>query len=174
MIAIWDTVEIQIIRAKVHVALDHQKQAKDELSSAMNFNPRKPDELLGWPVIQKIVGDTNDAWKLYKKVLFNDPKNCEALLGLAEIASDREEWDAVMMNTKVVLAQIPLSFEAARLQAKRSKSSNVMTSLYIWQNRWLQGILMIDFCHTTLQILFSGKGLRILHLCCQPCAEIRS
>ena len=111
-------IEEKIIRAKVYVALDQKKQAKDELSSAMNFNPRKPDELLRIAGLQEIVGNTNDARKLYKKVLFNDPKNCEALLGLAKIASDREEWDAVMMNTKVVLAQKPLSFEAAKLQAK--------------------------------------------------------
>ena len=72
-------IEEKIIRAKVYVALDQKKQAKDELGSAMNFNPRKPDELLRIARLQEIVGNANDARKLYKKVLFNNPKNCAPL-----------------------------------------------------------------------------------------------
>ena len=104
-----ESIEEKIIRAKVYVALDQKKQAKDELSSAMNFNPRKPDELRGLPV-------SRDRWQCGDARLKESPiqqsKNCEALLALLKLPQT-VKWDAVMMNTKVVLTQKPLSFEAA-------------------------------------------------------------
>lgn len=115
-------VEKNIIRAKVHVSLDQLNQAKDALNSAMQANPSKPDDLLRIAGLQQIVGSATDAQKLYKKVLFNNPKHCEALLGLAAIAADHEEWDVVIVNTQIVLKQNLASFEACNLQAKALES----------------------------------------------------
>ena len=115
-------VEEKIIRAKVHISLDQINEAKDALNSAMLFRPSKPDDLLSIAGLQQIVGNATDARKLYKKVLFNNPKHCEALLGLAAIAADYEEWDAVITNTQIVLKQNPVSIEAGNLQAKALES----------------------------------------------------
>ena len=46
-------------------------------------------------------------------MLFDDPNNCEALLGLAEIHRARKDWDAVMIDTAVILDQFQLIFGQA-------------------------------------------------------------
>ena len=99
----------------------------------MQANPSKPDDLLRIAGLQQIVGSATDAQKLYKKVLFNNPKHCEALLGLAAIAADHEEWDVVIVNTQIVLKQM-LLLKRVICKRRRSKALNVTTSSCIWQS----------------------------------------
>ena len=113
-----DTVEVQIILARVHMALGHHEEAKEALKAALSLNPRKPETMLALAGMQKALGETKDATSLYKKVLFDDPNNCDALLGLAEIHWAREDWDAVMMNTAIILEQFPAHLKAGHLQAR--------------------------------------------------------
>ncbi len=54
---------------------------------------------------------------LYKKVLFDNPNNCDALLGQAEIHRELQDWDAVMINCGIVLEQFPAHLTAGALQA---------------------------------------------------------
>ena len=61
------------------------KRRREALKTALSLNPRKPETLLALAGIQTALGETKDAMALYKKVLFDDPNNCDALLGLAEI-----------------------------------------------------------------------------------------
>ena len=117
-----DTVEVQIVLARVHMALGHHEEAREALKTALLLNPRKPETLLALAGIQKALGETKDAMGLYKKVLFDDPNNCEALLGLAEIHRARKDWDAVMIDTAVILDQFPAHLRAGHLQAAALES----------------------------------------------------
>ena len=100
------------------MALGHHEEAKEALKAALSLNPRKPETVLALAGMQKALGETKDATSLYKKVLFDDPNNCDALLGLAEIHRAREDWDAVMMNTAIILEQFPAHLKAGHLRAR--------------------------------------------------------
>ena len=122
-----DTVEVQIILARVHMALGHHEEAKEALKTALSLNPRKPETVLALAGMQKALGETKDATSLYKKVLFDDPNNCDALLGLAAIHLAREDWDAVMMNTAIILEQFPAHLKAGHLRARALESLTGLT-----------------------------------------------
>ena len=112
-----NTVEVQIVLARVHMALARHEEARKALKTALSLNPRKPETLLALAGIQAAVGETKEAMALYKKVVFDDPNNCDALLGLAEIHLARQDWDAVMIDTAVILEQFPGHLRAGHLRA---------------------------------------------------------
>ena len=117
-----DTEEVKIVLARVHMALGRHEEAREALKAALSLNPRKPEILLSLAGIHKALGETKDAMALYKKVLFDDPNNCDALLGLAEIHLARKDWDAVMIDTAVILDQFPAHLRAGHLQAEALES----------------------------------------------------
>ena len=119
-----DTVEVQTILARVHMALGHQEEAKEALKTALSLKPCKPETLLALAGMHKALGEAKDAMFLYKKVLFDDPNNCDALLGLADIHRAREDWDAVMVNTEIILEQFPAHLKAGHLRARALKKLN--------------------------------------------------
>lgn len=110
--------ETQIMLARIHMALGRDDKAKEALSKALELDPKREEALLALAGIHHALGELTDALNLYKKVLFNDPNHCDALIGQAEIYTDRETWDAVLVNTGIVLEQFPADLRAGHLQAK--------------------------------------------------------
>ena len=117
-----NTVEVQIVLARVHMALARHEEAREALKTALSLSPRKPETLLALAGIQTEFGETKEAMALYKKVLFDDPNNCDALLGLAAIHLARQDWDAVMIDTAVILEQFPGHLRAGQLRADALES----------------------------------------------------
>ena len=96
-----------LLAARAHILKDDRNAAMKCLEKAGSLETDSNDILVLVAKLYVACLDANAASEIYTRILFNDPKNIEALIGQSELLAKSKSWDVIVANCNNVIDRYP-------------------------------------------------------------------
>ena len=103
-----------LLAARAHILRGDRSSAIDCLDAASKGASN--DTLLTIASLYLVLQNAAAAQEIFTNILFDDPQNIEALIGQSEALVESENWDAILVNTRLVMGWHPTHQRAGDLQ----------------------------------------------------------